>query len=59
MSLRNEQGHEQGLSPTLQGEGPFPAVHLSDVTHQPAVSAQSDQGASWQSKECPKGRHLA
>lgn len=44
----------------LQGECPFPVVHLLNVippTH--CVSAQSDQGASWQIKECPKGRHLA
>lgn len=45
---------------SCKGECPFPVVHLLNVippTH--CVSAQSDQAASWQIKECPKGRHLA
>lgn len=62
--LGNEQ--RQNLTPTLQGpEGGaarknVPSQHLANVTPPTScVSAQPDQGASWQSKECPKGRHLA
>lgn len=45
---------------SCKGECPFPVVHLLNVIPPTdCVSAQSDQAASWQIKECPKGRHLA